>query len=685
MHIGGCGMQALPTAGRGAEREVCCHSVVYGTGRTSRVTTSPLHRRLPVTLTAAAVLAGALAGPLISRSAGQVVIGVTALSLAAVVLARVIIRPVDRLGWALIAAALLAWATGYLGDALDATATADQIGAQVLWHGFYALIYAGVLVITWRRAPGFRLARSLDALIVALSLGGVAAALLFALVRAQAPELTDARVASLLAYPISDVVILIALVSFNGRARDSDPLWRTWATAIGLLLVADTGWLVRSLSTGNDLTWILIELAYGISIALLAFSAWLPDAPPAAARLRASAVALPVACGVLSVAVVLRGLLAPGMTQVGAGLALGALAVAVIRLAVAYRDAARVMGARLRFAEQRREAVQQGTADGVWRIDVSSGEVMEISEAMADLLGVSQDAKLTRSTLYERVHPDDRGRLQNAAANALEVGGPYREEVRLAVTGSAQWRSCVIAGHPVMDVNGRTHLVGTVHDLTDLRRAEAQRVALARDLHDSLAQDVAISEMYARAAVSAARGGRPADTVQTLELLVGALSDADQRVRLTLRELRGEPVDGQAKGLRSTIVSVVEGARRRDPRTEITIIDTLPDGAQVSGPALHAAENVLREALTNALKHARAARLDVKVCADEQQVTLQITDDGIGFVPAERDGRFGLCGMRERGRDAGGDVTIRSAPGDGTTVIMTMPLPAAVAEAHLGA
>jgi len=76
---------------------------------------------------------------------------------------------------------------------------------------------------------------------------------------------------------------------------------------------------------------------------------------------------------------------------------------------------------------------------------------------------------------------------------------------------------------------------------------------------------------------------------------------------------------------------------------------------------------VTQEALTNALRHARARTIGVTMTATNECVTLSVADDGIGFVASEhaRTG-LGLRSMDERGRLAHGDLTVESSPGHGT-------------------
>ena len=88
---------------------------------------------------------------------------------------------------------------------------------------------------------------------------------------------------------------------------------------------------------------------------------------------------------------------------------------------------------------------------------------------------------------------------------------------------------------------------------------------------------------------------------------------------------------------------------------------------------------ICQESLANILKHSEASQVSVTLAYDDAEVRLTVEDNGIGFNPdmpgqPERgDGGFGLIGMRERARLIGGEVTVTSELGGGTTVDVTLP------------
>jgi two-component system nitrate/nitrite sensor histidine kinase NarQ len=90
----------------------------------------------------------------------------------------------------------------------------------------------------------------------------------------------------------------------------------------------------------------------------------------------------------------------------------------------------------------------------------------------------------------------------------------------------------------------------------------------------------------------------------------------------------------------------------------------------------HQTVRIVREAVANAVQHAEASRISVRLAGTETGgLTIEVADDGRGFDVAARtaaDGHFGLRGMQERARRIGGDLAIESNPGGGTRVILAV-------------
>jgi signal transduction histidine kinase len=97
---------------------------------------------------------------------------------------------------------------------------------------------------------------------------------------------------------------------------------------------------------------------------------------------------------------------------------------------------------------------------------------------------------------------------------------------------------------------------------------------------------------------------------------------------------------------------------------------------------------IIQEALTNARKHARAERVEVRIDARDGRAEATVQDDGAGFDPAlvhpAGGHRYGIQVMRERAEEMGGTIQVHSAPGEGTRVVITVPLANTTSESVIG-
>ena len=204
--------------------------------------------------------------------------------------------------------------------------------------------------------------------------------------------------------------------------------------------------------------------------------------------------------------------------------------------------------------------------------------------------------------------------------------------------------------------------------------AAEERARLAREMHDSFAKTLqGIALGCAGLAAWVERDPRQA-TAQARAL--GAAADqAVREARGLLSEMRRDrPGEPFASVLEQTCAAWSEqeelGCTFEAPA------DVVPD------PTPHVRYQLLAamcEALDNAGRHARAAAVAVTVVSQGDDLVITVVDDGTGFDPAvaaerERDGHFGLRGMRERMADVGGTAQVASCPGSGTTVTLRAPV-----------
>lgn len=201
----------------------------------------------------------------------------------------------------------------------------------------------------------------------------------------------------------------------------------------------------------------------------------------------------------------------------------------------------------------------------------------------------------------------------------------------------------------------------------------AERRRLARELHDTLAQGVAGLIMQLEAA-NAQLGQQRLQVVedilhQAMASARGTLVDA----RSVIDNLRTISSCGDFRE------SVEEEIRRFTIATGITCRAVLPALDQVPALLYEHAFRTICEGLNNVARHAQAREAIVRIVMEGNVLVIEVRDDGIGFEPevsTRRAGHYGLIGLRERARLAGGMLDVNSAPGAGTTLRLLLPFSA---------
>ena len=198
-----------------------------------------------------------------------------------------------------------------------------------------------------------------------------------------------------------------------------------------------------------------------------------------------------------------------------------------------------------------------------------------------------------------------------------------------------------------------------------------ERTRLAREIHDGLAQTLGFLKLQASQMRNYLARGDSERARESLELYFAALSEAYQDVRQTIDGLRIEPANAGLDGwLEQTVIEF----------RELSGLEVDFNGASLNGvllPEVHAQLiRIVQEALSNVRKHAQANHVWVTCHEAEDDLWLEIRDDGKGFAPEDvtRPSQHGLRGMRERADLIGADFQVISRQQGGTTIRVRLPL-----------
>ncbi len=193
-----------------------------------------------------------------------------------------------------------------------------------------------------------------------------------------------------------------------------------------------------------------------------------------------------------------------------------------------------------------------------------------------------------------------------------------------------------------------------------------ERNRLARDLHDSVTQSLYSLTLFAEAGERMLAAGQPEQAALYLSRVNETGQQALREMRLLVHKLR--PSILGEEGLRAALhqrLRAVEGRTGIDYRLVMGENLALPAGSE------EVSYYIIQEALNNAVKHARASQVEVRVeSVDGSDLQLVVVDNGIGFDPdmLQETAGFGVTSMRERAEQWGGSLAVSSQPGHGTRI-----------------
>ena len=298
-----------------------------------------------------------------------------------------------------------------------------------------------------------------------------------------------------------------------------------------------------------------------------------------------------------------------------------------------------------------------------------SGEVARsgVGERIADAgaaLRLSLDRLGLEASTALLVPLSFRGRISGVMA-AYDHLGPERrfsgEDEEVLESFAASAATAVATTQNVADERMRQSIHAT----------EQERQRWARELHDETLQGLASLAVGLR---TARRSGEQAIEEEAIDAAVDQIQEDIRNLRALITQLRPAALDDL--GVKAAIEGLVDRVDASGPAVQAHVDLDWEEGRH---PTRHEPEleatmyRLVQEALNNAVGHANATTVRIGVIEDSDTVTVSVSDDGVGFAVGKRRKGFGLLGMRERVKLAGGSLDLTSGPGEGTTVRATLP------------
>ncbi len=314
--------------------------------------------------------------------------------------------------------------------------------------------------------------------------------------------------------------------------------------------------------------------------------------------------------------------------------------------------------------------VVEALQDGLAELN-ADGHFSQINDRLAEMVGRNREELLHHNPskwLDEHAYARFLNDLRSAGAARTEMVLRHSDGSKLTVS---------LSGSKILAATGTETFVAVFHDLT-VERAAATALAnaraklaiaddrerIARDLHDTV-----IQRLFATGLSLQAMAGRT-EIADRIEAAVVGIDDAIRDLRTSIFTLR-RPADllTVADSLRTT----AEEAKRMLHCPLLVEIDPAVDSV-VPSSLRDQLVAVVRESLTNVVKHAAARSVELSVTVLDGRLVISVDDDGVGFDLAQQVGGNGLRNLRERAQRLGGGCEIRSRSGNGTTMVFSVPL-----------
>ena len=315
----------------------------------------------------------------------------------------------------------------------------------------------------------------------------------------------------------------------------------------------------------------------------------------------------------------------------------------------------------------------------IWHTD---GRVIDTNDEFLRMIGFDREDLLSGRVRWTDLTPAEWRDREGRALAELEDGGRVqaheREFLRKdgtrvpALTGGAIFEGSEHEGVAfVLDLTERKHQERKIRALNDrlMTVQEQERIRLARELHDGVMQEMLAVTMMLGSAKRAAPDGSGA------KAKIDAVQERLIRMGTDLRRVSHDlyPAVLDEEGLPKAVETYCE---QFSTASGIPIACEADESARVvSRNAALAVFRIVQEALGNAAKHAQANRISVRVTCTGENVSLVVSDDGVGFDRGRLDaGRgLGLVTMRDRATQLDGHLECESAPGAGTAIRVVIP------------
>jgi PAS domain S-box-containing protein len=328
----------------------------------------------------------------------------------------------------------------------------------------------------------------------------------------------------------------------------------------------------------------------------------------------------------------------------------------------------------LEESEERYRRLFEESRDAIV-LTTPGGTVVDVNDAAVDLFGYSRDELLRLDAAELYADPDERSRRIVPAIEEGPSSGLLEAEMRHCEGHTFLATAAVTvhqneAGHPEL-------IQALVRDITERRRLEEEllqvqdeeRQRLGKELHDGVCSTLTAVNIKVSTAAAELRDDKSIDPSD--------LDEVSEYVKLAADEARAISHGLSPVGMEGGLLSALENlASQMEVRGELIcsfeVVGSVPDLSEETATHLY---RIAQEATTNAVKHAEAGHVWIRLEADDETLVLTIRDDGPGFASSESEGMgLGMRTMRYRANIVDASLTTEDALDGGALIRCELPL-----------
>lgn len=338
-------------------------------------------------------------------------------------------------------------------------------------------------------------------------------------------------------------------------------------------------------------------------------------------------------------------------------------------------------------ANERLIRLTQVTTDAIWEWDLKSNQVFR-SKPLIELLGTPDKEIITNNWWYNRIHPDDKERVELNVANLLRNKvSSWQWEYRLKYL-NGNYRTVRDRGIVVFENEKPVKLIGSLLDLTEIKELEnlllqekikhqkeiaksiidtqeKERTRIGQELHDNINQLLLVAKLY-MGLLKPSEAGNKEIAKKVVESLDMAIADIQTISReMVLPKLK-------EKTLADSISELVKDVRKTCPfkikfQCHKQWTDDISEGKKI---ALY---RIVQEQLKNTIQYSKATNVVIQLISTGTTIELIVQDDGVGFCPLKKTKGIGLRNIYDRTTLYNGTVDLHSSPDCGCRLKVTIP------------